>query len=149
MSSSYNSPLSSSPAFAAMSDAILAIASELSVDAVLEQIVNAARELVMARYAAIGIPDDDGGFAEFITSGMTEEQYEAIGPLPRTHGLLGAMLLDTKPFRTRNIENDSRFDQWPDHHPHMKSFIGAPITSKGEVIGAFYLTDPTHQARVA
>ena len=141
MSSSYNDPTTSSPAFEAMSDAILAIAGELSVDAVLKKIVNSARYLADARYAALGVPDNRGEFAEFITSGMTSEQWDAIGPLPRTHGLLGVMLQTQKPFRTHNIETDPRFQGWPDHHPHMKSFLGVPIVSKGDVIGAFYLTD--------
>ena len=75
-----------------MSDAVLAIAGERSVDTVLQRIVHTARELVGARYAALGVPDGEGNFARFITSGMTEEEVEAMGPLPRTHGLLGATL---------------------------------------------------------
>ena len=141
MSSSYNRPSTGSPALEAMSDAILAIAGELSADAVLKKIVDSARYLADARYAALGVPDSRGGFAEFITSGMTAEQWDAIGPLPRTHGLLGVMLQTSEPFRTQNVENDPRFQGWPDHHPHMKSFLGVPIVSKGEVIAAFYLTD--------
>ena len=140
MSSSYNDPSGSSPAFAAMSDAILAIAAELSIDAVLKKIVDSARRLADARYAALGVPDNKGAFAEFITSGMSAKQWDAIGPLPRTHGLLGAMLHSREPFRTRNIQRDSRFEGWPDRHPHMMSFLGVPIVSKDEVIGAFYLT---------
>ncbi len=130
-----------SPALWAMNDAILAIAGELSVRPTLKKIVDAARELVNARYAALGIPDDEGSFAQFITSGMTSKQWEAIGPLPRTHGLLGAMLQDPEPFRSPNIEDDTRFQGWPEHHPRMHSFLGVPIVSKGKVIGAFYLTD--------
>jgi signal transduction histidine kinase len=124
-----------------MSDAILAIAAELSIDAVLKKIVDFARRLADARYAALGVPDNRGAFAEFITSGMSARQWDAIGPLPRTHSLLGAMLHSREPFMTRNIQQDSRFEGWPDHHPHMKSFQGGPIVSKDEVIGAFYLTD--------
>jgi hypothetical protein len=74
MSSSYNDPSGSSPAFAAMSDAILAIAAELSIDAVLKKIVDSARRLADARYAALGVPDNRGAFAEFITSGMSAKQ---------------------------------------------------------------------------
>ena len=124
-----------------MSDAILSIAAELSLDAVLKKMVHSARHLADARYAALGVPDAEGGFDEFITSGMTSEQWDAIGPLPRNHGLLGAMLQTSEPFRIQNIQTDPRFQGWPDHHPHMKSFLGVPIVSKGEVIGAFYLTD--------
>ncbi|MPZ89867.1 MAG: GAF domain-containing protein [Nitriliruptorales bacterium] len=124
-----------------MSDAVLGIAAELSVEPVLQKLVHAARGLVGARYAAIGIPDDAGGFARFLTSGMTERQIEAIGPLPRTHGLLGAMLEDPAPFRTADIRTDPRFWGWPSAHPAMGSFLGVPIVAKGDVVGAFYLTD--------
>ena len=129
-------------AFAAMSDAVLAIAGELSLEPVLEKLVHAARELAGARYAALGVPDQEGtGFSRFITSGMSDELIAAIGPLPRTHGLLGAMLSEAKPYRTDDITSDPRFWGWPPAHPRMGSFLGVPIVSKGAVIGAFYLTD--------
>lgn len=132
---------SESPAFAAINDAVLAIAGELSLRPALQKIVDAARDLVNARYSALGVPDDEGSFAQFITSGMTSEQREAIGPLPKTHGLLGAMLKDPKHYRIRNIGDDTRFRGWPEHHPRMRSFLGVPIVSKSTIIGAFYLTD--------
>lgn len=132
---------SNSPAFRAMSDAVLAITAELSVERILKEIVHAARRLAHARYAALGVPDGEGGFAQFITSGMSAKQWDAIGTLPRTHGLLGAMLESRKPYRTDDIKSDRRFQGWPDKHPRMKSFLGVPITSKGAIIGAFYLTN--------
>jgi signal transduction histidine kinase len=125
----------------AMSDAVLEISAELSWDGVSRKMVDAARELAGARYAALGIPDGEGGFDEFITSGISDTEIEAIGPLPRTHGLLGAMLEDRRPFRSANIQDDPRFYGWPYNHPDMKSFLGVPIVSKGEIIGAFYLTE--------
>jgi signal transduction histidine kinase len=128
-------------ALRAMSDAVLAIAAERRVDPVLQKLADAARDLVGARYAAIGIPDGEGGFATFITSGMTDAQYEALGELPRTHGLLGAMLQTPEPYRAQNIQDDHRFEGWPAAHPNMRSFLGVPIVSRGEVIGAFYLTE--------
>jgi signal transduction histidine kinase len=128
-------------ALRAMSDAVLAIAAERRVDPVLQKLVDAARGLVHARYAAIGIPDGDGGFATFITSGMSDAQYEALGQLPRTHGMLGAMLETPEPYRTLNIQEDSRFEGWPSAHPNMRTFLGVPIVARGEVIGAFYLTE--------
>src|SRR5918997_839048 len=79
-------------ALQAMSDAVLAIAAERSVERVLRRLVTVARELSGARYAALGIPDGGGAFAQFITAGMTDAEVAAMGPLPRTHGLLGAML---------------------------------------------------------
>jgi signal transduction histidine kinase len=128
-------------ALRAMSDAVLAIAAERRVDPVLQKLVDAARGLVHARYAAIGIPDGDGGFATFITSGMSDAQYEALGQLPRTHGMLGAMLETPEPYRTRNIQEDARFEGWPTAHPNMRTFLGVPIVARGEVIGSFYLTE--------
>ena len=95
-----------------MSDAVLAIAGERSVDAVLQRIVHVARELVDARYAALGVPDGQGAFARFITSGMSDELVAAMGPLPRTHGLLGATLETTEPYRTADIKRDPRFRGW-------------------------------------
>ena len=128
-------------ALRAMSDAVLAIAAERKVDPVLQRLVDVARDLVGARYAAIGVPDGDGGFASFITSGMTDAQYEALGQLPRTHGMLGAMLETAEPYRAANIQDDPRFEGWPPEHPNMRSFLGVPIVAHGEVIGAFYLTE--------
>src|SRR5438105_4689746 len=128
-------------ALQAMSDAVLAIAAERRVDPVLQKLVDSARSLAGARYAAIGIPDGDGGFATFITSGMTDSQYEALGELPRTHGMLGAMLQTPEPYRAPNIQDDPRFEGWPPQHPNMRTFLGVPIVSRGEVIGAFYLTE--------
>jgi signal transduction histidine kinase len=131
-------------ALAAVTDAVVGIAGDLSLDAVLERLVHAARELVDARYAALGTPDEDGGFDRFITAGMTDAEIESMGPLPRTHGLLGAMLSDPEPFRTDDITTDPRFrGWWPDTHPLMRSFLGVPIVFKGDVIGAFYVTDKT------
>jgi signal transduction histidine kinase len=126
----------------AMSDAILAMVAEPRVERVLRKLVESARELVDARYAALGIPDDQGeGFAEFIYAGMTDELVAKIGPLPRRHGLLAAMLSETQPYRSQDIREDPRFQWWPDAHPRMSSFLGVPIVSKAKVIAAFYLTD--------
>ena len=125
----------------AINDAVLAMAAELRVAPILQRLVESARELVKARYAALGIPDGEGGFAQFIMSGMSAAQIEAIGPLPRTHGLLGAMLTETAPYRTSDIRTDPRFQWWPPPHPRMSSFLGVPILAKGRVIAAFYLTD--------
>jgi signal transduction histidine kinase len=128
-------------AYAALSEAVLQIASETKLEPVLQKLVDAARELVGARYAAIGVPDGRGGFSRFLTSGITDDEIDAIGPLPRTHGLLGAMLDAPEPYRIDDIRRDPRFEYWPAEHPVMKSFLGVPIVAKGDVLGAFYLTD--------
>ncbi|MCH7579728.1 MAG: GAF domain-containing sensor histidine kinase [Chloroflexi bacterium] len=126
----------------AMSDSILAMAGEPRLGPVLRRLVEGARELVGARYAAIGVPDDEGeGFGEFIYTGMSDELVAKLGPLPRQHGLLAAMLEEQAPYRAADIKQDPRFNWWPDAHPRMASFLGVPIASRGNVIGAFYLTD--------
>lgn len=126
----------------AVSDVVLAVAAKLSVDEVLQRLVHSARELVAARYAALGIPDGDGGFRRFLVSGMSDELVVAMGPLPRTHGMLGAMLGAAAPYRTEDIHGDPRFrGWWPPQHPDMRSFLGVPITSAAGIIGAFYLTE--------
>ncbi|CAN5815764.1 hypothetical protein BH24ACT3_BH24ACT3_12730 [soil metagenome] len=133
--------------FAAMSDAVLAIAAERSVEPVLERLVETARRLVGARYAALGVPDaDSDGFAAFHTAGVSDELIEEIGPLPRTHGLRGATLADPRPFRTDDVRADPRFGWWPDAHPRMGSFLAVPIVFKGDVVGAFYLADKVDQS---
>jgi signal transduction histidine kinase len=131
---------SDSRAVQEMSDAVLAIGVERSVEPVLQKIVDAARRLVGARYGAIGVPDGEGAFAKFITSGISRKQADAIGELPRTHGLLGAMLEDPTPFRVPDIKKDPRFQGWPDRHPRMRSFLGVPIVWRDQIIGTFYLT---------
>jgi signal transduction histidine kinase len=131
-----------STAFRALSDVVLAIAAEHEVEPVLQRLVHSARELSGARYAALGIPDGEGAFASFITSGMSDELIEAMGPLPRTHGMLGAMLESPEPHLTDDITADPRFrGWWPRAHPKMRSFLGVPIVTRGEILGAVYLTE--------
>ena len=134
--------MTDSPAFRALSDVVLAMASEREVEPVLQRLVHAARELGGARYAALGVPDGEGDFSRFITSGMSEKLIEAMGPLPRTHGLLGAMLESPEPYRIDDIHADPRFrGWWPRAHPDMRSFLGVPVVARGRVIGAVYLTE--------
>jgi len=131
-----------STAFRTLSDVVLAIAAEREVEPVLQRLVHAARELGGARYAALGVPDGEGAFARFITSGMSDELIAAMGPLPRTHGMLGAMLESPAPYRTPDIHGHARFrGWWPSAHPDMRSFLGVPIVARGGIIGALYLTD--------
>ncbi|HKO28809.1 MAG TPA: GAF domain-containing sensor histidine kinase [Solirubrobacteraceae bacterium] len=131
------------PTLKAVSDAVLGVAANLSVDEVLQKLVDAARELAGARYAALGIPDGAGGFRRFLVTGMSDELIASMGPLPRTHGMLGAMLEQRSSYRTDDIHDDPRFrGWWPRQHPDMRSFLGVPITAPGgAVLGAFYLTE--------
>ena len=128
-------------AFDALSEAVLQIASETELEPVLTKLVDAARDLVGAEYTALGIPDGRGGFRRFLTSGMSDELIAEIGPLPRTHGLLRAMLEEPASFRTDDIRTDPRYEWWPQAHPDMDTFLGVPIVAKGEIVGAFYLTN--------
>jgi signal transduction histidine kinase len=130
-----------SPALKAVSDAVLAVASQGSVEDVLQSLVDRARELVQAKYAALGTPDGDGGFSRFLVSGMSDALIATLGPLPRTHGMLGLMLESPQPLRTPDIHRHPRFrGWWPRGHPDMRSFLGVPIVAPEGVIGAFYLT---------
>jgi signal transduction histidine kinase len=131
-----------SPTLKAVSDAVLAVAAELSVDEVLQRLVDSARELAGAQYAALGLPDGEGGFRRFLTSGMSDKLIASLGPLPRQHGVLGAMLETRSSYRTRDIHDHPRFrGWWPSGHPDMRSFLGVPIVAPAGVIGAFYLTE--------
>lgn len=128
-------------AFDVLSDVVLAITAERSAEPVLQRLVRAARALTGAQYAAIGVPDGHGGFARFLTEGMDAETIDAIGWLPRTHGLLGAMLSERHAYRTADIRTDPRYVGWPPAHPDMRSFLGVPIVRDDETLGAIYLTD--------
>jgi len=130
------------PALRAVSDAVLAVAAGLSVDEVLQRLVDSARVLAGARFAALGLPDGEGGFRRFLTSGMDDELIASLGPLPRQHGVLGAMLDAQSSYRTNDIHEHPEFrGWWPEAHPDMRSFLGVPIMASEGVIGAFYLTE--------
>ncbi|HSO49608.1 MAG TPA: GAF domain-containing protein, partial [Acidimicrobiia bacterium] len=120
-----------------------AVGAGRSLKDVLHGLAEAARDISSASYAAIGIPEPDGdAFSAFIHVGMKDELVAEMGPLPRTHGMLDAMLHDPEPVRLADITKDPRFrGWWPRAHPLMRSFLGVPIVAQDEVIGAFYLTD--------
>ncbi|WP_137990201.1 GAF domain-containing sensor histidine kinase [Streptomyces vilmorinianum] len=126
---------------AAVSTALLAMSRHLEVRDVLKTIVASARELLDAEYAALGVPDDHGGFAQFVVDGVSEEQWRAIGPLPRQHGILAAMLHKAEPERLADVRKDPRFEGWPAAHPEMSDFLGLPILDGEETIGALFLAN--------
>ncbi|MBV9281097.1 MAG: PAS domain S-box protein [Chloroflexi bacterium] len=126
---------------AAVNASMAAIAQTLDLAEVLQRIVDAARELVGARYAALGVADGWGRITRFITAGITPEQRAAIGPLPQGHGLLGALINEGRPLRVRHIARDPRGHGFPPHHPPMTSLLGVPILSRGRAVGDLYLTD--------
>jgi signal transduction histidine kinase len=125
----------------ALDAAVRGISGVLDIDQVLQLIVDRVRELVSATYAALGIVDDTGRITQFITSGITAEQRRAIGDLPRGHGLLGLIIRENRPFRIPSIALHPESYGFPPNHPPMISFLGVPITVKGDVVGRLYLTD--------
>lgn len=127
--------------FDRFNETVLAVHSELRLDVALQRIVELARELVGARYAALGIIGADGYLSDFITTGLTNTERETIGPLPRGHGILGVLIRDQRSLRLPNLHDDPRSSGFPPHHPPMTSFLGVPIQLGEEAIGNFYLTD--------
>lgn len=125
----------------ALSRAVLAVTGQTSTREVLQMIVESARDLLDAEYAALGVPDDDGRFADFYAAGISDEQWKAIGPVPRTHGMLGEMLISYRPQRYDDVRRHPDFAGWPSAHPLMKSFLGAPIVDGSEILGAVYLAN--------
>jgi signal transduction histidine kinase len=114
--------------FERVSEVVLAVTSQLSVRDVLQMIVRSARSLAGARYAALGVPDDSDGFAEFVVDGVSARQQARIGPLPRQHGMLAVMLREGKPLRLDDIRADPRFGGWwPAAHPELSDVLGVPI----------------------
>ncbi len=123
----------------------LALASELSLPAVLTKIVELACDVADARYGAVGVLGRDGRLEDFITHGLSEEQRVTIGPLPIGRGILGALTSDAHPMRLA-IPDDRRSVGFPPHHPPMTSFLGVPISVRGRIYGNLYLTEKRGQA---
>jgi signal transduction histidine kinase len=123
-------------------DAVLTIGSDLDLASVLQRIVEAAVELVDARYGALGVLNESAtGLAEFITVGVDDETHKAIGNLPKGLGLLGALITDARPLRLPDLREHPDRSGFPPNHPPMTSFLGVPIRVRGEVFGNLYLTD--------
>jgi signal transduction histidine kinase len=118
------------------------LVSQLDLEAVLSEVLEVARELTGARYAALGILDDEKrGLENFLTAGVEEETREAIGELPRGRGVLGLLIDEPKPLRLNNVGAHPRSFGFPPGHPEMKSFLGVPIVVRDEVYGNLYLTE--------
>jgi len=128
--------------FEALLSAGVAIFSEHSLERVLQQIVDSAREVVGARYAALGVlAADRETLSQFVTSGLSPAERERIGDPPRGRGLLGLVIREPKPVRSADINRHPKRYGFPPHHPPMKSFLGVPIRSRGKVFGNLYLTE--------
>jgi signal transduction histidine kinase len=122
-------------------EAGLALSSELSLPAILQRIVDLAAELTGARYGALGVLGPDGIITQFITTGVSQAERAAIGHIPVGRGILGVLIDDATPLRLPDIAEDPRSVGFPPNHPPMRSFLGAPVSARGQVFGNLYLTE--------
>jgi len=130
--------------FEALLAAGVRIASEHTLQGVLQRVVDAARTVVGARYSALGVLDAHGdGLTEFVTSGLSDAERRRIGQPPCGLGLLRTVIETRAPVRTSDIRTHPDFGGFPPHHPVMTSFLGVPIESHGTVYGNLYVTDKT------
>jgi signal transduction histidine kinase len=119
-----------------------ALVSELDLEAVLQSVLDAARDLTNARYAALGVLDEQGTALErFLTVGIDAETHRAIGDLPRGRGVLGVLIREPRPLRLPDVGKHARSYGFPLGHPEMKSFLGVPILVRGKPYGNLYLTE--------
>ena len=123
-------------------DAGIALYSELSLDNLLQKIVETAASLTGARYAALGVIDESGAALErFVTTGVDEETRATIGDLPRGRGILGVLIREAHPLRLTHLSDDPRSVGFPPGHPRMDSFLGVPVILRGVAFGNLYLTE--------
>ena len=123
-------------------DAGIALTGELSLDGVLQKIVETAAELTGARYAALGVIDPSGrGLERFVVTGLDTETIERIGHEPQGRGILGVLIDDAKPLRLENLADDPHSVGFPPGHPAMRTFLGVPILQRGVAYGNLYLTE--------
>lgn len=126
---------------AGLVEAGLVLASELDLDALLQRIADLAREVVGARYGAVGVVGEDGLLLRFAYSGIDPETADQIGDLPHGRGLLGVLLEGGRPMRMGEISNHPKSYGFPPNHPPMHSFLGVPIIARDRVFGRLYLTE--------
>ena len=123
----------------------VAVTSELSLDALLHRLVEAAAELTGARYAALGVIGTTGlELEQFVTHGIDDALRAEIGALPHGRGILGVLIRDEKPLRLHDLADDRRSVGFPPGHPRMRSFLGVPILLRGVAYGNLYLTEKQH-----
>ncbi|MDT7649879.1 MAG: hypothetical protein QOI36_1285, partial [Pseudonocardiales bacterium] len=122
-------------------DAVLAVAAGLELNSTLRRIVQAAVDLVDARYGALGVVAPDGGISRFIHVGLDEETRARMGHLPEGKGLLGQLILEAHPLRLPELSAHEASVGFPPHHPPMRSFLGVPVRVRDAVFGNLYLTE--------
>ena len=122
-------------------EAVVAVGSNLELEAVLRRIVEAAVALVDARYGALGVVGEGGRLADFIPVGLDEAAIARIDHWPEGRGLLGLLIRDSRPLRLADIASHAQSSGFPDGHPPMRTFLGVPIRIRDEVYGNLYLTE--------
>lgn len=125
----------------ALVEASVSLTSELSLDPVLQKVVEVARAQIGARYAALSVLNSEGDIGQFITSGITDEQRQAIGHIPYGRGLLGVLLHEEASLRMDHMGKDLRSIGFPPNHPPMDSLLGVPVVAQGRILGNLYLTE--------
>jgi GAF domain-containing protein len=123
-------------------DAGRGLIAKLDVEAVLQQLLDVAREVTGARYAAVGVLDESRqALGRFVTAGIDRETHSAIGDLPTGRGILGLLIEDPRPLRLKHIGDHPHSYGFPSAHPEMETFLGVPVTVRDEVWGNLYLTE--------
>ncbi|MGP4031951.1 GAF domain-containing protein [Pseudarthrobacter sp. 1C304] len=133
--------LQSQERMAGLLEAVVAVAEDLSLDAVLERVVQSACRLLHARYGALGVIGDNRALSHFITVGIDQELAHRIGPLPTGHGVLGLLISEPRPLRLHDLRQHPESFGFPANHPPMKSFLGVPVRVRDVVFGNLYLTE--------
>jgi len=122
-------------------DAVVSVAEDLSLEAVLERVVSAACQLVQARYGALGVIGSDAALSHFITVGFDEQTVRRVGAMPVGHGVLGLLIREPHPIRLHDLHDHPDSFGFPAHHPPMRSFLGVPVRVRDTVFGNLYLTE--------
>ena len=125
----------------ALHKASLELVKDVSLETLLERIATVACEQADARYAALGVLDDDGRLIKFISVGLTEKEIKRMAHPPEGHGLIGALMDVREPLRIPDISKHPKSVGFPAHHPPMKSFLGVPIRTSDRQLGQIYLTE--------
>lgn len=130
----------------ALVDAGLALAGDLDLDSLLQRIADLSREVLDAKYGAVGVIGDHGELTRFVYSGIDAQTADEIGDLPNGRGVLGALIEENRPLRLREISEHPRSFGFPAHHPPMNTFLGVPIVVRNRVFGRLYLTEKAEGA---
>ncbi|MDQ0240232.1 GAF domain-containing sensor histidine kinase [Arthrobacter bambusae] len=122
-------------------EAVVAVAEDLSLEAVLDRVVKSACRLLHARYGALGVIGENKSLSHFVTVGIDEDLARRIGPLPTGHGVLGLLISEPAPLRLHDLHQHPKSYGFPANHPPMKSFLGVPVRVRDVVFGNLYLTE--------